>query len=575
MEITLANHTRSDVDLFSVDSMSKRERMEGTVPPGVSNSFYVPGAPSELRIKDSNTEATIHTESVSFLPRPLYTGSWRIGETWEHYIDIEVRQAQTVVSDYSGLWTYRLFDPSATWDKIPQKERDLILADGFVFNFRTPTSTTLEGTFESRDGGLPLLNLRGTVRPGVGDEPASFDIVGTGRSDSGTADWEYHYHGHLIRKWPHVVDQRPALVGSVIRVKPHNGQPGGGWRSEAGTVYSFIAVAVKPQPPFTWELSGSWAYRSFRNNPQQVYPVRADPRRPRQDTAEWPSPKQLILAEGVFKLESPTNTTLQGAYEPSGTGTLQVVTFSDLRGTVRLEDAGFEIVGTGRRTRKEYHYQGHLTRKWTNPNGIERPVDAAQALVGSFVQSPNERSLPALCFHFIAVKQRIMTLNSTAFHQNGDIPSKYTCEGEAGVRDVSPPLAWEGVPNGTKSLVLIMDDPDAPDPNAPQMVWVHWVVYNIPPDTKSLPENAGRAGLPQGALHGRNDFAIQDPQDPRATGYGGPCPPIGRHRYFHKLYALDITLDLRDATKSQIVQAMRDHVLANAELIGTYQKRNP
>src|SRR5262249_34060386 len=126
MEITLANHTISDIDLLSVDSMSKRERMEGTVPPGVSNSFYVPGAPSELRIKDSNTEATIHTETVSFLPRPLYTGSWRIGETWEHYIDIEVRQTQTVISDYSGLWTYRLFDPSATWDKIPQKERDLI-----------------------------------------------------------------------------------------------------------------------------------------------------------------------------------------------------------------------------------------------------------------------------------------------------------------------------------------------------------------------------------------------------------------------------------------------------------------
>ena len=126
MEITLANHTLSDIDLLSVDSMSKRERMEGTVPPGVSNSFYVPGAPSELRIKDSNTEATIHTETVSFLPRPLYTGSWRIGETWEHYIDIEVRQTQTVISDYSGLWTYRLFDPSATWDKIPQKERDLI-----------------------------------------------------------------------------------------------------------------------------------------------------------------------------------------------------------------------------------------------------------------------------------------------------------------------------------------------------------------------------------------------------------------------------------------------------------------
>ena len=95
-----------------------------------------------------------------------------------------------------------------------------------------------------------------------------------------------------------------------------------------------------------------------------------------------------------------------------------------------------------------------------------------------------------------------MTLKSPAFQQNGHIPSKYTCEGE----DVSPPLAWEGAPNGAKSLVLIIDDPDAPDPKAPKMVWVHWVVYNMPPDTKSLPENAGKARLPQGALLGLNDF---------------------------------------------------------------------
>jgi Raf kinase inhibitor-like YbhB/YbcL family protein len=98
-----------------------------------------------------------------------------------------------------------------------------------------------------------------------------------------------------------------------------------------------------------------------------------------------------------------------------------------------------------------------------------------------------------------------------AFQQNGHIPSKYTCEGE----DISPPLAWEEVPTGAKSLVLIIDDPDAPDPKAPKMVWVHWVVYNIPPDTRSLPEDAGKTGLPQGALLGPNDF--------KKTGYGGPC----------------------------------------------------
>jgi Raf kinase inhibitor-like YbhB/YbcL family protein len=153
-----------------------------------------------------------------------------------------------------------------------------------------------------------------------------------------------------------------------------------------------------------------------------------------------------------------------------------------------------------------------------------------------------------------------MTLNSPAFKQNGRIPSKFTCEGE----DVSPPLAWEGVPEGVKSLVLIIDDPDAPDPKAPTMVWVHWVVYNMRPDLKNLPENAGKARLPRGALMGLNDF--------KRTAYGGPCPPIGRHRYFHKLYALDITLDKRGATKSQLERAMQGHVLANAELIGTYQK---
>jgi Raf kinase inhibitor-like YbhB/YbcL family protein len=153
-----------------------------------------------------------------------------------------------------------------------------------------------------------------------------------------------------------------------------------------------------------------------------------------------------------------------------------------------------------------------------------------------------------------------MTLTSPAFKPNGHIPSKYTCEGD----NRSPPLAWNGVPEGTKSLVLIIDDPDAPDPKAPQRVWVHWVVYNIPPYTKSLPENASKAGLPQGTAVGLNDF--------KKTGYGGPCPPIGRHRYFHKLYALDVTLDLERAAKPQIEQAMKGHVLANAELIGTYQK---
>ena len=153
-----------------------------------------------------------------------------------------------------------------------------------------------------------------------------------------------------------------------------------------------------------------------------------------------------------------------------------------------------------------------------------------------------------------------MTLTSPAFEQGGQIPSKYTCEGD----DISPPLTWDGAPEGTKSLVLIVDDPDAPDPKAPKLVWVHWVVYNIPSDLKSLPENASGAGLAPDIVLGVNDF--------KKTSYGGPCPPIGRHRYFHKLYALDTTLDLRKATKPEIERAMKGHVLGSTELIGTYQK---
>ena len=136
-----------------------------------------------------------------------------------------------------------------------------------------------------------------------------------------------------------------------------------------------------------------------------------------------------------------------------------------------------------------------------------------------------------------------MSLNSPAFQQNGHIPSKYTCEAE----DVSPPLAWEGAPNGAKSLVLIIDDPDAPDPKAPKMVWVHWVVYNMPPNTKSLPENAGKARLPPGALLGLNDF--------KKTGYGGPCPPgHSQHRYHFILYALNVQ-QLPLSAKSRISEA--------------------
>jgi len=152
-------------------------------------------------------------------------------------------------------------------------------------------------------------------------------------------------------------------------------------------------------------------------------------------------------------------------------------------------------------------------------------------------------------------------LTSTAFKQGGDIPARYTCEGD----DSSPPLAWAGAPAGTKSFALVVDDPDAPDPAKPQRVWVHWVVYNLPANVAGLAENASRQGLPKGAASGKNDFG--------KSVFGGPCPPIGRHRYFFKLYALDTELTgLSSPNKAGLTRAMQGHVLASAELMGTYQK---
>ena len=155
-----------------------------------------------------------------------------------------------------------------------------------------------------------------------------------------------------------------------------------------------------------------------------------------------------------------------------------------------------------------------------------------------------------------------LALTSSAFQPDGPIPSLCTCDGS----DYSPSLAWRGAPAGTASFALIVDDPDAPDPAAPKTVWVHWVVYNIPAGVDSLPENASGRALPGGAKEGLNDW--------KAPGYRGPCPPIGRHRYFHKLYALDTILpDLGRPTKSQLEAAMLGRVLGSAELVGTYQRQ--
>ncbi len=154
-----------------------------------------------------------------------------------------------------------------------------------------------------------------------------------------------------------------------------------------------------------------------------------------------------------------------------------------------------------------------------------------------------------------------LTLDSPAFVHNGPMPARLTCDG----RDLSPQLHWSGMPAGTQSLALIVDDPDAPDPAAPRMTWVHWVLYNMPPTATGLSEGVMARALPPGTREGLNDWG--------RTGYGGPCPPIGRHRYFHKLYALDTELpDLGRATKAALEQAMAGHVLASTELVGTYQK---
>lgn len=153
-----------------------------------------------------------------------------------------------------------------------------------------------------------------------------------------------------------------------------------------------------------------------------------------------------------------------------------------------------------------------------------------------------------------------MSLTSSAFAAGGAIPADFTCDGA----DRSPPLSWRGVPSGARSLALIVDDPDAPDPAAPRTVWVHWVLYDIPPTAEGLAAN-GSANPPAGARDGRNDWG--------KNGWGGPCPPAGRHRYFFKLYALDSVLRLDRPNKAMLEAAMQGHVIARAQLVGTYARR--
>lgn len=155
-----------------------------------------------------------------------------------------------------------------------------------------------------------------------------------------------------------------------------------------------------------------------------------------------------------------------------------------------------------------------------------------------------------------------LTFTSPAFSHRGAIPTEYTCDG----KDISPELSWSNVPDGTKTLALIVDDPDAPDPAAPKMTWVHWILYDIPASTTGLRQGVKPKDLPAGTREGLNNW--------NRTGYGGPCPPIGRHRYFYKLYALDVELlDLKKPTEEALKKAMAGHILEQTELVGTYQRQ--
>ena len=155
----------------------------------------------------------------------------------------------------------------------------------------------------------------------------------------------------------------------------------------------------------------------------------------------------------------------------------------------------------------------------------------------------------------------VFNLTSSVFDPNAAMPAKYTCEGAS----ISPPLAWSGAPATTKSYALIVEDPDAPDPAKPTRVFTHWVAYNIPANTTSLVENASNKGMPTGSAQGSNDGS--------KSIYMGPCPPIGRHRYFFKLFALDTMLKgLNNPKKADLEKAIQGHVVGNAVLIGTYEK---
>jgi hypothetical protein len=274
------------------------------------------------------------------------------------------------MAELAGTWTLRSFNPTLADQTASPRERALVRADA-VLNLRNAAEPPyLQGTIEwPVPNPTEGLDLNGTVE---GENFNSVNLVGIGRRD--TAGWEYWYYGRLAPRWENAVDQRPYLVGSVIRVNPHNGKQGGGWESPAGEVFSFIAV--KQQPPVTWELSGSWTYRSFLNEHRPIY-----------ETAS-PTANGLILQEAVLRLETPTDRTVRGAIEWPGRSL-------DVQGTIYGFPSIFQITGTGGGW--EYRYQGFLTTDW------ERGVNQRPALVGSVIHvlpPPGGYVTP-----FIAVKQ--------------------------------------------------------------------------------------------------------------------------------------------------------------------------
>lgn len=189
--------------------------------------------------------------------------------------------------------------------------------------------------------------------------------------------------------------------------------------------------------------------------------------------------------------------------------------------------------------------------------GKSKPSTVDTAAVITNVGPPRGSQLP------ITTPPMTFNLSSSAFAANASMPSKYTCEGI----NISPPLAWSGAPASVKSFALIVEDPDAPDPAKPARVVSHWVAYNIPASAISLPEDASKKVMPAGSAQGSNEGNKQV--------YMGPCPPIGRHRYFFKLFALDTALTgLKNPKKADLEKAIHGHVVGNAVLIGTYQKTN-